>query len=75
MNSSELMMMMMGRLFLASEVETEQSDSSAMSLGAIHMSSVVDRSFASSRFTSFSLRMVQSAMSISSPFVFACHQK
>ena len=56
----------MGKWSLASEAETDQSDSSAMSLEAKLMSSEVDRPFVCFRVASFSLRMVQSATSISS---------
>ena len=50
--------MRMGKLSLASEVETGQSDSSAMSLEAKMMSGEVDRPFVGSLVASFSLRMV-----------------
>ena len=55
MDCSELMVMRMGKLSLASEVESDQSDSSAMSLEAKLMSSEVDRPFVGSRVASFSL--------------------
>ena len=42
---------------LASEVETDKSDSSAMSLEAELMSGEVDRPFVGSHVASFSLRM------------------
>ena len=58
MDSSELMAMRIDKLSLASEVETEQSDSSAMSLEAKLMSGEIDRPFVGSRVASFSLRMV-----------------
>ena len=66
---------------MASVVETDQSDSSAMSLDAKLMSGEVDRLFGGSRVASFSLRMVLSAASISSSscspisslFVFVSH--
>ena len=50
--------MMMGRRSLASEVETDQSDSSEMSLEAKLMSGEVNRPFVGSRVASFSIRMV-----------------
>ena len=43
---------------MAIEVETDQSDSSAMSLEAKLMSGEVDRTFVCCRVASFSLRMV-----------------
>ena len=43
---------------MTSEVETDQSDSSSMSLEAKLMSGEVDRPFVGSRVASFSLRMV-----------------
>ena len=49
MDSSELMVMRIGKSSLASEVETDQSDSSAMSLEAKLMSGEVDRPFIGSR--------------------------
>ena len=58
MNSSEFMVMRMGRRSLAREVETDQSNSSAMSLEAKLMSGEVDRPFVGSRVASFLLRMV-----------------
>ena len=58
MVSSELIVMRTGRLSQASEVETDQSDSSAMSLVAKLMSGEVDRPFVGSRVASFSPRMV-----------------
>ena len=62
-------------------VETDQSDSSAMSLENKLMSGEVDRPFVGSRVASFSLIMVSSAASISSAscspfsssFVSVCH--
>ena len=50
--------MWMGKWSLASEVETDQSDSSAMSLEAKLMSGEVDPPFDGSGVASFSLRMV-----------------
>ena len=58
MDSSKLMVMRMGKISLASEVDIDQSDSSAMSLEVIPMSGEVDRPFVGSRVTLFSLRMV-----------------
>ena len=58
MDSSELMVMRMGRLSLDSKVETDQSDSSAMSLEAKLMSNEDERPFVGSRVASFSSRMV-----------------
>ena len=62
-------------------METDQSNSSAMSLEAILMSSEIDRPFDGSRGASFSLIMVLSAVStlsasclpLSSSFVSASH--
>ena len=56
MDSSDLMMIRMGKSSLAHEVETDQSDISAMSLVASLMSGEVDRPFVVSRVASFSLR-------------------
>ena len=58
MDSSELMVMRMVKLSLASEIETDQSDGSAMSLEVILVSGEVDQPFVGSRVASFSLRMV-----------------
>ena len=59
MDSSEMMVIRMGRLSLASDMETDQYDgSSAMSLEVILMSYVVDWPFVGSNVASFSLRMV-----------------
>ena len=58
MDSSELMVMRMGKCSQASEVETDQTDSNAMSLEAKLMSCEDDRPFVGSRIASFSLRMV-----------------
>ena len=58
MDSSELMVKRMGRWSLASEVDADQSDSSAMSLAAKLISGYVDRPFVCSRVASLSLRMV-----------------
>ena len=58
MFSSELMVVWMGKLSLASEVETDQSDSSAMSLEDKLMSGEVDRPFVGRRVASFSIRIV-----------------
>ena len=49
---------MMGRYSLASEFETDQCDSRAMSLEAKLMSVEVDRPFVGCRVASFSLKMV-----------------
>ena len=49
MDSSELMVMRMGKWSLASEVDTDQSDSSAMSLEAKLILGEVDRPFVGSR--------------------------
>ena len=56
MDSSELMMM--SKRSLASEVETDQSDSSVMSLEAKLMSGEADRSFVGSWEASYPLRLV-----------------
>ena len=57
MDSSELMVLTMGRLSPAGEVDTDQSDSSVMTLEAKLMSGDVDRPFFYSHVASFSLRM------------------
>ena len=58
MDSSELMVMRMGRRSLASKVATDQPDSSSVSLKAKLTSGEVDGPFVGSRIASFSLRMV-----------------
>ena len=81
MDSSELMVMIVGKLSQACELENDQSDSSAISLEANVMSGEVDKPFVGSRVASFSLRMVYSAAStssascspLSSSFVFVSH--
>ena len=50
---SELMVMRMEKLSLASEVETDQSDISAMPLETKLMTGEVDRPFVGIRMTSF----------------------
>ena len=70
-----------GQMIMASEVETDQTDNSAILFEAKLMSGKVDRPFVGSRVGSFSLRMVQSVASIlsascsplSSLFVFVSH--
>ena len=58
MDSSELMVMMMGRRSLASKVASDQPDSSSVSLKAQLMSGEVDGPFVGSRIVSFTSRMV-----------------
>ena len=58
MDSSELIVMRMGKRSQASEVENDQSDSSAMTLQAKQMSGEAVRPFVGSRIASFSLRMM-----------------
>ena len=58
MDSSELIVMMMGRRSLASKVATDQPDSSSVSLKSKLMSGEVDGPFVGSHIVSFSLRMV-----------------
>ena len=48
----------MGKLSLANQVETDKSNSCAVSLEAKLMSGEVDRPFVGSRVASFSLRIV-----------------
>ena len=57
MDSSELLLKRMEKLSLASEVETDQSGSSAMSLEAKLMSVEDDRPFVGCRVASLSLRI------------------
>ena len=53
MDSSELMVIRMGKWSLSREVWTDQSDSSAMSLEAKLMSGEANRQFVGSRVASF----------------------
>ena len=81
--SSELTVTRIGKCSQASDVATDQSHCSAMSMETKLMSGEADRLFVSSRVASFSLRMLYSATSISSAscspfsssFVFVFHQE